>query len=145
MMRRSDNPVICRFPADITLGTTTRDTHMQTYRPLITCLWFSLVLVVCDNSYSQQGSAPKKRDVIDDAYLLCKSMGATGLTTECSVSGSDRAVNVTIDTTGAEARKICKATADLMAQKTDNFASQWKLRIYSPYSGNRPIAACTLD
>jgi len=83
-------------------------------------------------------------DVIDDAYRLCKSMEGTGLTTQCEVKGWGSTVDVRIDTNGAEARKICAGVADMMAKQTRTFAGKWKLQIFSPYSGDRPIAVCTL-
>ena len=83
-------------------------------------------------------------DVIDDAYRLCKSMEGTGLTTQWEVKGWGSTVDVRIDTNGAEARKICAVVADMMAKQTRTFAGKWKLQIFSPYSGDRPIAVCTL-
>jgi hypothetical protein len=83
-------------------------------------------------------------DVIDDAYRLCKAMDDTGLTTQCEVKGWGSTVDVRIDTNGAEARKICTGVVDMMAKQTRTFAGKWKLQIFSPYSGDRPIAVCTL-
>lgn len=83
-------------------------------------------------------------DVIDDAYRLCSAIEGTNLATECKVSGWGSTVDTTIDTTSAEARKICAGIADMMAQKTHTFAGKWKLRIFSPYSGEHPIASCIL-
>jgi len=83
-------------------------------------------------------------DVIDDAYRLCKMMEGTGLTTQCEVKGWGSTVDVTIDTDGGEARRICVGVADMMAKKTRTFAGKWKLRIFSPYSGEKPIAVCNL-
>ncbi|MDP1651593.1 MAG: zinc ribbon domain-containing protein [Rhodocyclaceae bacterium] len=100
------------------------------------------------NSISEatQAAAYSKRVGLDDASMLCKAMKGTRGTTECSVNVSDSVIDVTIDTTGAEARKICSRTAGLMATETENIADlrSWTLRIYSPYSGNRPIATCLL-
>ncbi len=83
-------------------------------------------------------------DVVDDAYRLCKAMEGTGLTTQCEVKGWGSTVDVRIDTNGAEARKICAGAADNMAKQTRSFAGKWRLQIFSPYSGDRPIAVCTL-
>ncbi len=83
-------------------------------------------------------------DVIDDAYRLCTTFENTGLSTECEVKGWGSTVDVTIDTNGVEARKICAGVVDMMAEQTRTFAGKWKLRIFSPYSGERPIAVCTL-
>lgn len=83
-------------------------------------------------------------DAVDDAYRLCASLEATGVTAGCEVKGWGSTVDVTIDTNGTEARKMCSGVVDMMAKRTRSFAGQWKLRIFSPYSGERPIAACTL-
>lgn len=71
-------------------------------------------------------------------------MEGTGLTTECEVSGYHSRVDVTIDTTGFEARKICAGVAEQMAKAGADFQGKWKLRILSPYSGDRAIAVCQL-
>ena len=89
-------------------------------------------------------SVPGQADAVDDAYRLCRALEGTGLTTECEVKGWGSSVDVTIDTTSYEARKICAATAGMMAKKTTSFAGRWKLKIFSPYSGERPIATCNL-
>jgi hypothetical protein len=83
-------------------------------------------------------------DAVDNAYRLCAAMDKTGLTTECKVSGWGSTVDVRMDTSGAEARKICAGVVDMMAQQKHSFASKWKLRIFSPYSSEHPIAVCTL-
>jgi hypothetical protein len=83
-------------------------------------------------------------DPVGDAYRLCKAMEATGLTTDCTVSGFHSRVDVTMDTNGAEARKICAGVADQMARVGANFNGKWKLRILSPYSGDKAIAVCQL-
>lgn len=110
-------------------------------------LLVTLVLITisagCGNSDSQ--TAPKKLDAIKDAFILCQMMKETGLTTQCSVNGGGSAVDVTIDINSAEARKTCVGVADNMAKITTSFAGHnWQLQIFSPYSGERPIATCPL-
>lgn len=90
------------------------------------------------------GTGSAQADSVGDAYRLCKAMGGTGLTTDCQVSGYHSRVDVTIDTTGAEARKICAGVAEQMANVGANFQGKWKLRILSPYSGDKAIAVCQL-
>lgn len=99
-----------------------------------------LVLVASMIVLPQVSSA----DVIDDSYRLCTTFENTGMSTECEVKGRGSTVDVTIDTNGGEARKICAGVVEMMAEQTRSFAGKWKLRIYSPYSGDRPIAVCTL-
>ena len=83
-------------------------------------------------------------DAVGDAFGMCASLKGTGLVTECEVKGYGSTVDVTIDTNGSDARKMCAGISDMMAKQTRSFAGKWKLRIFSPYSGQRPIAVCTL-
>ena len=87
---------------------------------------------------------PAQADAVDDAYWLCAALERTGLTTECEVKGWGSTVDARIDTSSYEARKICISVADMMAQKTRSFDGEWKLQIFSPYSGETPIAICNL-
>jgi len=84
-------------------------------------------------------------DVVDDAYKVCAAMENTGLTTSCKVDGWKGAIDVRIDTSSTEARKICEGVAEMMAQQTGSFRDgRWKLQIFSPYSGDQPVAVCKL-
>ena len=84
-------------------------------------------------------------DVIDEAYRLCTAADATGLlSAPCSVSGSNSAVDLSIDTSGPEAAKICRGMANLVAQQGVRFGAGWKIRIYSPFSSSNTIAVCKL-
>ena len=70
---------------------------------------------------------------------------ATGLlSAPCSVSGWNSAVDMSMDTTGPEAMKICRGMADFVAQQGVFFGPPWKIRIYSPFSGDKTIAVCQL-
>lgn len=88
--------------------------------------------------------------VVDDAYRACSAMEGTRLITTCEVSGWDSTVDVRIDTNGAEARKICVEAVKMIRKISTKFTEskragiEWRLRIFSPYSSDRPIAACTL-
>ena len=83
-------------------------------------------------------------DAVDNAYLLCKIIDNTNLATECSVKGWGSTVDTTIDMTGGDARELCPKMAGLMASKGKSLGDPWKLRIFSPYSGDHPIATCKI-
>lgn len=100
------------------------------------------ILAGCGSGDSEKTA--QKNTAVDDAYKVCTAMEGTGLTTQCSVHGWDRTIDITIDTNGSEARKICQGAVEAMSKKTRSFAGNWKLQIFSPYSGDRPIAVCTL-
>lgn len=101
---------------------------------VLTCLGLSVLL------FPGVGGA----DVFDDAVRLCSAIEKTGMSTECTTSGYHRAVDVRMHTSAAEAQKICGGVVDVAAKQAFNFAGKWKLRIFSPYSGEHPIAVCTL-
>jgi hypothetical protein len=73
---------------------------------------------------------------------LCSAFERTGLITACDVSAWGSTIDVRIAT--SEARKICSGVVDMRAQQTRSFRGKWKLRIFSPYSGEHAIATCDL-
>lgn len=80
----------------------------------------------------------------DEALGLCLILKGTGLTTHCEITASIPSVDVTIDTNGAEARKMCLGLSDMLTKDKSQFDGKWELRILSPYSGEKPIAVCLL-
>lgn len=85
-----------------------------------------------------------RADVVDNAYWLCQRLSATGLTTECDVHGWGKTVDVRLDMSSSEARKSCAAVSDMTYKAKRTFAGAWKLRFFSPYSGEHPTAVCNL-
>lgn len=84
-------------------------------------------------------------DTVDNAFKLCHAMEATGLLSDkCEVSGRHQTVSMVMDTSASEARKICVGMSTVLIEKGLSFDRGWKLKIYSPYSGNRSIAMCNL-
>ena len=84
-------------------------------------------------------------DSVDNAYALCRVFDGTGLLSEpCSVSGWHSSVDVKMDTSGGEARKICSGVAQMMHKQGVRFDDGWKIRIYSPFSGDSTLAKCAL-
>lgn len=130
-------PPLCRWA-------TQKEATLRRFSLIIGVISASLMVSGCGDSGSSKPSAPRKLDVIDDAFILCDAMKKNKLTTQCSVVGSDRRIDVTIDIDGAGARDICDGTVRMMAKHTNRFAGEWKLQIFSPYSGQRPIATCVL-
>jgi hypothetical protein len=82
---------------------------------------------------------------VSNAFGLCRVFDGTDLLSEpCSVSGWNSSVDVKMDTSGGEARKICSDVADMMRAQGIRFDAGWKIRIYSPFSGDSTIAQCNL-
>ncbi len=91
------------------------------------------------------GSVTFANDTVDNAFRLCAALEGTGLlSSECEVSGWNQTVEVIIDTSGSEARSICVGVSKMMVGIGAKFDKGWKLKIYSPYSGEKTIAFCSL-
>lgn len=83
----------------------------------------------------------------DYARLICKALEQSGATT-CDVNSnvfSTSTIEATLATSPSSASLTCNELAAIMRSKTRAFeAKEWKILIFSPFSGNRPIAACKL-
>ena len=91
------------------------------------------------------GASTASADSVNNAFLICQVFDATGLLSEpCSVSGWNSSIDVKMDTNGREARKMCSGIASMIQSKGINFDDGWRVRIYSPFSGESTIAQCNL-
>lgn len=83
----------------------------------------------------------------DYARLICKAFEQSGATT-CEINSnilSDSTIETTLATTPASAAATCKDVAASIRAKTNAFQEKnWRILIFSPFSGNRPIANCKL-
>jgi len=75
---------------------------------------------------------------------LCNAIKNTGMASDCTVSNWHETVDMSVDTTGLEAIKMCKGTISLILAHKLHFGEGWKLRILSPFSGDKPLATCDL-
>lgn len=93
-------------------------------------------------------SAPALADAkgsVESAYRVCALFDSTGLASApCEVTGWGSSVEVKIDMTAAEARKLCPQVAGMARDKGWSFGKGWTLKIYSPFSGGDTIAYCDL-
>jgi hypothetical protein len=91
--------------------------------------------------------APVTDNTYDSARAICKLMEIAGATT-CEIKSnifSTSTIEATLATSPRDASQSCRLIATTMRGQTKSFESKdWKLLIFSPFSGNRPIAACEL-
>lgn len=89
----------------------------------------------------------KERDIVEEAYGICKLLKMSGATT-CDVNVnifSASFIDATIPTTPKDARMTCLLVANQTRKPGSPFVGRgWQLKIFSPYGQNRPIATCTL-
>lgn len=97
-------------------------------------------------AHAARAARPEPTDY-DTAQVACKAFkqsGASECTVDTSVLGTSY-INTTIAMAPHLALVTCKDVAASLHQATRAFAARnWEIRIYSPFSGNRPIASCEL-
>lgn len=90
---------------------------------------------------------PPQPSAYEYAQVVCKAFEQAGATT-CDVNSnilSDSTIETTLATSPASASLTCNEMAAIMRSKTRAFEDKnWKILIFSPFSGNRPIASCRL-
>jgi len=86
-----------------------------------------------DASIVQAGNAEK----------LCALFKNAGVTAECDVKAWGQTVDVRIDTSGPEAQTTCDGVVALAVKNNTHFGD-FQLRIFSPFSGDHPLATCKL-
>lgn len=83
----------------------------------------------------------------DYAQVICKILESAGATT-CEIKSNvftESTIEATLATSPRDASASCNLVTSTVRSKTDVFKSaSWKLLIFSPFSGNRPIAACRI-
>ncbi len=115
----------------------------------------------------RESQAIKARKPADNSYLVA-SQGANALcwllqkgdlardlaqinvyVTECDVAHSEHSVNITSNLDPSSAMQLCNNMVAAMANNgmkfgKNTYGGDWSVKFFSPYSGNRPIARCTL-
>jgi len=105
-----------------------------------------VALAGCGDSDKQQAATSGKSGKANDMSGLCPAITGTGLVKQCTVNSRDGAVEVVIDSFDDEvARNVCANIANKMTQLNFHLSGEWKLRVFSPYRSDKPMAACYLD
>ena len=87
---------------------------------------------------------PAPADELTNAYFLCDLFAKTRVSVECRASNAASTVDVVINTTPAEAEKVCAVIVQNMVEKKRAFGGAWQLRIFAPDHAEQPLAACRL-
>lgn len=92
-----------------------------------------------------RAAAPEKTSY-EAARLVCEVLTTAGATT-CEINSnvfSKSTIEATIATSPSDAAQSCRLIASTVRSKTNVFGGNWRILIFSPFSGNRPIGACDL-
>lgn len=114
--------------------------------------WYSgialvLILAIFDPDAASTDGSPsiERGDDVENAYIICSAAEETGLLSqECNVSGFNSTIDLYIHTNSREAMKICRGIRDGARSEGMKFGNDWTIRIFSPFSGDRTIAQCSL-
>lgn len=93
-------------------------------------------------------AAPAGPSAYDAAHVLCDLLRQRGAASECKVD-SHILTTSTIDITTNESPRTAWSTcvtmaAELRKAAPDFRAKNWQIRLFSPFSGARPIASCDI-
>lgn len=102
----------------------------------------SILIIGIFMAFTMQGGTAYA-DAVDNAYRVCEVFKNTGISSDCKVKGFGSYIDVSMDTNGREANKICRGVVDQLAG-VYSFNNEWTLRIFSPFSGDNQLASCKL-
>lgn len=121
----------------LTLGT------VLLYVIIISILAAIILPATHQNSTSGNIVNVNKKDSVDYAFDLCEALDATNeLSSKCKVNG--RKIEISADTTTPNAKLLCSSVQSLVIKNGAIFEQGWLLKIYSPLSGDKTIAECSI-
>lgn len=89
-------------------------------------------------------SQPAVSDDVEWAMRMCSVIDGMGAQTKCGVTESERAVDVTIDTTSVDVAQFCAAYSGMLEALASMMSAGWKMRIFSNEAPDTPAAVCNL-
>jgi hypothetical protein len=95
-----------------------------------------------DNQSTSRSSSGSS-SALADARAVCDAIHATDFVTRCTVRTEQRVINLVINTSPSEARKICAGVREEVRPYTNRLGG-WVFRIYSPLDTSSHIASCNL-
>ncbi len=108
---------------------------------------FVLILMLSsymgDKPRSRSSTISQSSTSVSDANAVCSAIRSTDFALRCTVSSSLKTINLTINTTASEARKMCAGVREEIRPYTRRLGN-WALRIYSPLDSTRHLASCSL-
>lgn len=101
-------------------------------------------ILVVASFFMKKDNSPDEADIaIHQASLICQSVDSTGLGSRpCEYSGWDSSITVTLDTSGSEARSICRGIVNESNGLNFSWDGRWKIKVNS-VAGHQ-LAYCTL-
>ena len=84
-------------------------------------------------------------DDLKDAELVCTVINSMGSAAACAVNESETAIDVTVSESVDDPAQFCSTFSEMVAMATTNTSDSWKMRIFTPESGDTAAADCDLN
>jgi hypothetical protein len=110
--------------------------NMTRFRKTLLTAFATTILVIA----SQTAVA----DDVEWAMRMCSVIDDMGAPTECAVTSSEKAIDVTIDTSAVDAAQSCAAYSEMLEMLASMMSTSWKIRIFSDETPDTPAAVCDL-
>lgn len=107
----------------------------RTWRRLI-----ALVIVVSPAQFLPVATA----DEIENAQRMCGAIDAMGADVECAINVTDRAVEVTADTTQVDAMQLCTSFSGMLTPLASMLADKWTMRVFATGTKDEPEVSCDI-
>ena len=114
--------------------------HLKWNIILLTALAGLSILVSCDENSLPMRQLSSVQQAPKDVDLFCEAVRGTGMG-GCSVREAEKEIATFINTSNAEAIKICRGMIQLSQSHTEDL-SGWRLNIYSVLNRQELLASC---
>ena len=102
-----------------------------------------LAILMMIGSMSDKSPSRSSSTELSDANAVCVAMRSTDIALRCSVVADRNTINLIVNMTAIEARKMCSGVREEIRPYTSKLGN-WVLRIYSPLDTSNHIASCSL-
>ena len=104
------------------------------------CGLFFTIFIVGFYYKDSNVNEPVKNNPVHMAHSMCQVISQTGLATECQVNSKNIDIRINLADNGWQT--ICNTVA---SQGIGLSLSGWYVRIFSPLSGEHPMATCAIQ
>ncbi len=106
----------------------------------------SLMLVACGDEPDSKKQALALEALALEALALCETLKLFYIISECAPDAQKRTIEIRVDTNSREATEMCTITSNAVAKASSlkTLKGKWQVQIFSPFSGEHPLAVCRL-
>ena len=95
------------------------------------------------NKHNINGGDALETSRIQSANEICAAFKGSELTTGCSLDIEQQTINIVMDLNTPTSQEVCSQAVSNMSKFYPE-QQQWILKIFSPFSGDIPLASCLI-